>query len=245
MKFSLLPVLCSLLCFLSCSVNQEIRLNTDGSGTVYGEVFLEDFFLATLQDLTDLNNPVEGDLTPMDPAVIESELKRNPYFDSVAISSEGPGRYRGTLSFHDVEDLFFSPEKGETGSVLSFSELDNRTSRLILRINSDNFQELFRLFPMLQDPGFQYFLPEPAITRQEYIEMLLFLFDENSLKNDRDMTSLLNTASLNLRINVNGTILSREGGTQLDESSIRITVPLLSLLLHEEELYYSVTFQSR
>jgi len=241
LKFPLFSAVICMMILASCSVDQDIFLNSDGSGTVTGRILLDDFYLNTLTDLTDLNAPSEGERTAMDPEMISAELNRNPYLQNIQISSAAPGIYQGQLSFHDVEELFYTDE-GVESSVLSFHK-NNENSTLIIRINSDNFQELFRLFPVLQDPGFQYFLPEPSITRSEYIEMLLFLFEDQFDRSEDELLLKIEKASLNLTIHTDGNIISSEGGSLADDNQWRIEIPLLELLLHRKELFYSLTFK--
>ena len=220
---------------VSCSVHQDIYLDADGSGKVTGRVLLDDFYLNTLEDLTDLSSPSSGSSTPMSPDNIAAELSGNPYFRGVQISSPAPGIYQGGLQFHDVEALFSTEEDG-TGTILKF-EKNSGSSTLNLRINSDNFQEMFRLFPMLQDPGFQYFLPEQNISRSEYTEMLLFLFEDQHKGNENELQTRVEKASLDLTIHTNGRILSTIGGERTGDREWKIKLPLLDLLLHRQELF--------
>ncbi len=225
----------------SCSVYQEIQLDSSGSGQMTGRVLLDDFYLATLRDLTDLSSPAENGRSPMEPDSIAGELRKNPLFLNVLVTAAGPGLYQGGLEFHDIEELFHTPE-GVSGSVAAFQK-GSGSSTLTIRINRENFQELFRLFPVLQDPGFQYFLPEESITRQEYKEMLLFLFEDSFQGSEEELETRIEMSSLNLIIVTSGSILSQQGGTLEGEKRWKVEVPLLDLLLHEKELYYSVTFR--
>ncbi len=234
-------MLALLFLLASCSVYQDIYLDSDGSGKATGRVLLDDFYLNTLEDLTDLSSPAPGSSSPMDPDTIAAELSANPYFRGVQISSPAPGIYQGGLQFHNVEALF-STEEGRAGTILGF-ERNSGSSTLNLRINSDNFQEMFRLFPMLQDPGFQYFLPEPDISRSEYTEMLLFLFEDQHKGDEDELQTRVEKASLDLTIHTEGRILSSIGGERTGDREWKIQLPLLDLLLHRQELFYSVTFQ--
>lgn len=241
MRISLFPVLICTMILASCSVDQDIFLKADGSGSFTGQILMDEFYLNTLTDLTDLNAPSEGERTAMDPAMISDELNRNPSLQNIQISSETPGVYKGGMEFHDVEELFYT-EKGVASSVLVFKK-NRESSTLNIRINSENFQEIFRLLPVLQDPGFQYFLPEPTITRSEYIEMLLFLFEDQFDRSEEELQLKVEKASLNLTIHTDGKILSSKGGLLVDDNQWRIDIPLLDLLLHRKELFYSLTFK--
>lgn len=226
----------------SCSVSQQITLNPDGSGQVESSVFMEDFFLSTLKDLTDLGQAGEGEKSPLEADSIEGELTLNPYFDGVRVVSPTDGEYRGELSFRRIEELF--AVSGQSANpVISHIEQANGSRKLVLRVDDDNFQQIFQLFPVLKDPGFQYFLPEPDIPREEYEEMLLFIFEDGAP--EELLKSLIRQASLDLIIKVNGRITDQQGGRKLSPDTLKIRIPLLDLLLHEEELIYSLTYQSR
>ena len=241
MKRIIWPILIVILTAASCSVRQEILLNINGSGEFTGRVILDDFYLGTLLDLTDLNTPTEGGASPMDPQSVSRELMKNPFFRNVRVQSSGPGLYEGYLEFHEVEKLFYT-DQGKPGSVVSFRQ-NGESSTLTIRINKDNFQELFTLFPVLQDPGFQYFLPEKGITRREYTDMLLFLFEDRFEEGDAELETRIIKASLNLTIRTDGRILSYRGGQKTGSGQWEVKIPLLDLLLLEKELYYSVTYQ--
>ena len=230
------------LLMFSCSVKQQIVLNPDGSGQVESSVFMEDFFLTTLTDLTDLGQAGEGGKSPLDAGSIEGELALNPCFSNISVTSPSEGEYQGALSFRHIEELFSVSEKN-SNPVISHRELGAEERQLILKINDDNFQQIFELFPVLKDPGFQYFLPEEGLSREEYREMLLFIFEDGAP--EELLKSLINQASLDLIIRVNGLITEQTGGRKLSPESMRIRIPLLDLLLHENELYYSLTYESR
>ena len=202
---------------------------------------LENFFLSTLQDLTDLSSPSGNGLSPMDPDSIAGELRKNPYFKNVVVSSPGEGLYQGGLNFREIEELFYN-EDGSSGSIALFEE-NARDSTLSIRISKDNFSELFRLFPVLQDPGFQYFLPEETISRMEYIDMLQFLFEDRFTGNQQELKTRIERASLSLSLLTGGDITSHTGGSLAGARLWKVEVPLLDLLLHDRELFYSVTFK--
>lgn len=241
MKFSLLPLGVFFLLAVSCSVDQEIFLNGDGSGKVAGRVTLDDFYLSTLQDLTALSSPAAGEEGPMDPDYIAAELRRNPHLTKIQVIRPAPGRYSGTMAFQNIRELFYT-EEGVPGTVVSFTRNGNART-LAFRINRENFQELFRFFPALQDPGFQYFLPEAAIGREEYMEMLLFLFEDQYDRGSEELRKRLEEASLNLTIRTSGRILSHQGGEKRGDREYTLRIPLLDLMLHQQELRYGVTFE--
>jgi hypothetical protein len=239
----------------SCSVNQQIYLNPDGSGRVESSVFLENFFLTTLNDLTDLENSGPDKQNRLAPETIEAELKLNPYLTDINVESPQKGEYSGSLGFNHIEELFLSASSMTTGvqtgtsqgreNILDYQELSPGIHKLSISINDKNFQQLFQLFPMLQDPGFQYFLPDQSISESEYQEMLFFIFEDVQGIEERTLRSLLKSASLDLLITVEGQILEQEGGQMLNNSTMRISLPLVKLLLHKEDILYSLTYKSR
>lgn len=129
-------------------------------------------------------------------------------------------------------------------NILRYTELGGGMRQLDIRINDDNFNQIFQLFPMLQDPGFQYFLPENNISEAEYTEMLLFIFEDSEGISERALKSLIKTASLKLLITVDGTIVEQTGGQKLNNSTMRISLPLVKLLLHKEDINYTLRYKS-
>jgi len=233
------------LSFFSCSVNQQITLNADGSGRVSSSVFLEDFFISTLRDLTDLSNSGDGGRDRLAPETIRDELRMNPYFSNVSVDRPRKGEYRGNLSFTHIEDLFSIPGTVPSENILRYEKTGPDLYKLSISINQRNFQQIFQLFPMLQDPGFQYFLPEQSISEAEYREMLYFIFEDSEGVSEQTLKSLINAASLDLLIQVEGSIIDQKGGQMLNSSTMRITLPLIKLLLHKDEITYSLTYRTR
>lgn len=137
-----------------------------------------------------------------------------------------------------------SAGESSNNNILTYSELGGGIQQLDIRINDDNFNQIFQLFPMLQDPGFQYFLPEKNISEAEYTEMLLFIFEDSEGITERTLKSLIRTASLKLLITVDGTIVEQTGGQKLNNSTMRISLPLVKLLLHKEDINYSLRYRS-
>ncbi|MDC7235688.1 MAG: hypothetical protein PQJ58_20865 [Spirochaetales bacterium] len=240
-KVILMLFLTSLL--LSCAVDQQINLNNDGSGTVESGVYLESFFLTTLQDLTDLNNSGTNGGNRLEADSIAAEMAQNPFFSDIRVESPSEGQYTGSLKFNHIEELFLSAGGSPENRILEYSDLGGGEKQLDIRINYDNFNQIFQLFPMLQDPGFQYFLPERSISEAEYTDMLLFLFEDSEGISERALKSLIRTASLKLLISVDGTITEQQGGQKLNDSTMRISLPLVKLLLHKEEISYSLRYR--
>jgi hypothetical protein len=225
-------------------VDQQINLKQDGSGSVESGVYLESFFLTTLQDLTDLSHSGTDGRDRLEANSIAAEIAQNPFFSDIRVESPGEGQYTGSLSFNHIEELFMSAGESSNNNILTYSELGGGIQQLDIRINDDNFNQIFQLFPMLQDPGFQYFLPENNISEAEYTEMLLFIFEDSEGITERTLKSLIKTASLKLLITVDGTIVEQTGGQRLNNSTMRISLPLVKLLLHKEDINYTLRYRS-
>lgn len=219
-------------------------LNQDGSGTVESGVYLESFFLTTLQDLTDLSNSGTNGTNRLEANTIAAEIAQNPFFSDIRVESPGKGQYTGSLKFNHIEELFMSAGKPSANNIFTYTQLGGGIQQLDIRINDENFDQIFQLFPMLQDPGFQYFMPENNISEAEYTEMLLFIFEDSEGITERTLKSLIRTASLKLLITVDGTIVEQTGGQKLNSSTMRISLPLVKLLLHKEDINYSLRYRS-
>ncbi len=239
MKPAAFFLLSGILFFASCSISQNIVLNPDGSGSVSSSVHLEDFYLTALEDLTDLGGG--GEDSRLAPRNITAELSLNPFFSDIEVLSSEKGVYRGHLQFRDIEALFSVTGQNRENPVVAYIRRGDRHS-LTFRINHRNFPDLFSLFPALQDPGFQYFLPEQDISAREYKEALVFIFEDR--ENEAFVKKQLDKAFLDLTIQVKGDILEHQGGTLEGKRKIRFILPLLKLLLHKEEIHYSLTYKA-
>lgn len=229
---------------MSCAVDQQINLNRDGSGTVESGVYLESFFLTTLQDLTDLSHSGNNGTNRLEADSIASEIGQNPFFSDIRVESPAEGQYTGSLRFNHIEELFMSAGSSSQNNIFTYTQKGGGIQQLDIRINDENFDQIFQLFPMLQDPGFQYFMPEDNISETEYTEMLLFIFEGNEDISERVLKSLIRTASLKLLISVDGTIVEQTGGQKLNDSTMRISLPLVKLLLHKEDINYTLRYKS-
>lgn len=219
-------------------------MNRDGSGTVESGVYLESFFLTTLKDLTDLNNSGANGTNRLEADSIASEIAQNPFFSDIRVESPAEGQYTGSLRFNHIEELFMSAGSSSQNNIFTYSDRGAGIRQLDISINDENFNQIFQLFPVLQDPGFQYFMPEQNISESEYTEMLLFIFEGSEDISERVLKSLIRTASLKLLISVDGTIVEQTGGQKLNDSTMRISLPLVKLLLHKEDINYTLRYRS-
>ncbi len=224
-------------------MDQQIALNKDGSGSIESNVYLEGFFLNTLKDLTGLSSSGPEGTDRLEPDAIAAEMAMNPFFFDIEVESPAEGTYKGSLKFNHIEELLGSAAASGENNIFNYSSDGGDIHSLEIRINRDNFNQIYQLFPLLQDPGFQYFMPDPGISEAEYSNMLFFIFDGQDGLTESALRTLIRTASLKLIITVDGTITNQKGGQLLNESTMRFTLPLVKLLMQNEDINYSLSYR--
>ncbi len=187
----------------------------------------EEFFLRALEDLTGINYST---------LVEDQEIRQR----GITLESSSPRALWGTLSFQSLEELFESE-----AAPLRQKALGGGVYEVQFSLNRRNFNQLFTLYPPLQGEGFQYFLPEEGLEPWEFLDMLTFIFGDQEEFSDEALRKKIEGAKVELTIKPEGKILSQKGGKTLGDSQWTLSLPILDLLLLEEEIQYSFRYEAR
>jgi hypothetical protein len=227
-----------IIIFTSCSVKQEATIHSDKSGSVTFDITLEQFFLDTVVEMADLaeQSPTLEKGEIFDMPQIRKDFEDNPSITLRELSSPKPTVLKGSFTFQDMEKVFTREEELQSTDILSFTTSGNEKS-IRLYLDRENFSNLSALFPTMQNPFFEMFGPQENkdTSRDEYLEMIGFAFGE------KGPDGVLRS-TVELTINVDGTIVSQEGGT-IKGNKIIYSIPLIELLLLKEPLEYSFVFK--
>ena len=236
MKKITMALLASLI-FLSCTMKQEIFLETDGSGTASVQIDLKNFVLPTIEDLAEVSPDVDPD-EMLDPDKIKESLLENPEISNVTASRPLKNRLKMDFAFDSIEDLFEQTEEDIQSSGLIEIEKIGRETKLTLAINRETYKGFNHLIPNIDDPTMAALAPDPDmdISERDYLDMIEFFFGDDGPAGVLD-------SKLDLVINVNGTITNQTGGRKLTDSKVEFTVPLIRILLLDTNLEYSITYR--
>jgi hypothetical protein len=223
-------------------MKQEIYIGKSGGGTV-------DFDIELAPYLTDVISQVESVLQP-DKPVREGD---KPFFDTEAIrkdlsGKEGvivkklvnptPNRLSGSLSFESVNKLLQNVKEDSPGSRMIRYETKGNRSVLRVDINRNTVIPLLDENPAFNNPLVENFGPATTegLSDKDYLDMMEFALGTESRKGIQESV-------LTLTVRVEGRILEQKGGRLLDSSTVVYRVPLLSILMLNQSLEYSITYE--
>lgn len=222
---------------LGCSVRQEATIRSDGSGTASFDFELQDFFLTTVKEMSALveENPNEAGMV-FNIEQIQKDFAEQEAVTLERISSPTPSKLTGAISFDHIEEVFEEEENLIAADVIEV-ETEGEEKRINFHLERENFAQITSLFPIMKNPFFQMFGPmeNANTTRAEYLEMIAFAFGEQGVEG-------VKTSTIELIVNVDGTIISQKGG-RIANSSVVFTIPLLDVLLLEEPIDYSIVYK--
>jgi hypothetical protein len=222
----------------SCSSRQEVYLESDRSGNVSFTIELEPFLITTMQEMVEFfgeNEEISGDqFFNLDE--IKLSFNENPQLDLKSVSSPTPEILTGEFAFTDAERVFDSQEALTTAGIITFSKQGGAT-RMDISLSLQNFAQIVEFFPGLNNPLMEMFGPlsNEGITEEEYLEMMVFAFDEEASPG-------IMRSSITTTVNVKGEIISQAGGT-VKGNTVTYEIPLIRVLLLDEPLEYSLTFK--
>ncbi len=236
MKKIIMAILVLLLLF-SCSMKQEIYLEKDGSGTADVEISLRHFVLTTITDLAEVSPDVDPDEL-LDPDKIAESMMKNPEITNVSAARPLKNKLNMSFDFGSIDRLFNQTENDVQNSGLFLIENLGDETKLTFRINKDTYKGFSKVIPNIDDPTMAALAPDPDIdiSEAEYLDMIEFFFGDDGPEGVMD-------SMLDLIINVNGTIINQTGGTRLNDSKVEFNIPLIRILLLDQELVYSITYK--
>ncbi len=230
MKKALLVLTASLALF-SCSVKGGLTLDSQGAGTMDMDFTLLPFFGDFFFDL------VDEDLLLAD---TDRGLAENKGITDHTLSREDY-RYSGKISFSNFEDVV-AGEDGEEQTIFTMETVGGQTT-LRITFTRDNWDQMSVLVPVFSDPTVAMLGPSGSIglSEEEYREMVIYPF-EGYASSTEEASRALDSSSLVFTVNVPGPIIGQQGG-EVSGRSVTFRIPLIRMLMLDEELSYSVTYR--
>lgn len=229
-------VLC--LTAVSCSVNQTIFIKADGSGTASIRVEVSKLLQDYLVSLAAVSGHPDVVKTRkvFDLNEIRKSFQTRPGITINRIESPTPDSLEMDLSYLSIKDAFASDDPLKSTGVIVFSETDEKKT-LSMHLDKNNYKRLSAIFPILADPLFSALGPQPGSTigEDEYLKMVKFSMGP-------DGPVLLKQSFVLLVIQPEGEIIAQSGGI-VSNGTVTFKIPLLSILVLEKPLDYSVSFK--
>ncbi len=226
-----------ILIFTACTIKQEVELEKDGSGRVDFHIEIERFFLDYLLDMAELTGELElsEQSTIFDIDKIRTDLNQKPGVTVTRLASPAPEVVEGSFTFRNIEEVFNNEALLTQAEVMAFTREDNVKS-LKLHLDRGNFKHIYSLFPILANPVVESFGPmkNEDTSEKEYLEMMDFALGEEGPEGIRN-------SSIDLVIKINGRLLSQLGGI-INKEGVSFQIPLIRVLLLDQPLDYSITF---
>jgi hypothetical protein len=221
----------------ACSVNQELVIKADGSGTTSMRVvttkLLREYIL-DLQAVTGIAPAADGSI--FDVPKLQKDLAARPGLTVKKVASPTPDVLEVELAYHSVEEVYGSVESVKKSGLLVYTVSGGQKS-LKVHIDRKNFKELSAVFPAMNSTAFEGIAPQEqdTITESEYLEMIQFTLGP-------DGPAALKGSFFDLVVKPEGTIASQTGGT-VKNGSVTFRIPLIRLLLLDKPLDYSLVWK--
>jgi hypothetical protein len=221
----------------SCTIKQQITVHVDESGDAQFEILIEDYFIEVVKDFQVFAEE-ETDVTQDNLDELAVDLNKSNYTSDALFEKVDDNFYRGSFNFSDLEEFFneLKEEDDENLSVFTYTKRGFVQS-LTIYIDIDNYYQLKKLVPMLEDPEFSMFGPEEniGVSEVDYIDMIGFaLGDEGPPSLRRSFIEVI--------IVTDHPIITQKGGTLLSPNEISFNIPMLDFLLLAEPIVKTVTW---
>jgi len=241
MKVLPLPgvLLAAVFLFPRCTAQTDFTLHSDGSGNVSLRLELSGILVRYYSDLAmgfipnfDPKNPRIFDLE-----ALRARFAREKNLTLTSSTTPVPERLLATFSFQNLETLFSDPKVGT--AITLEKKMGEETIRI--RLNRDTLKTILALAPDSQSNLYRMLLPpeNKAISAAEYRKQLVWALEEYAPEEELDAS--FEKSKIEVRIHTPGPILRQKGGAQEGPSTVRFSLPLLTLLT--TPLEYELTYQ--
>lgn len=233
-----LPVFIGLITMLiitSCSVNQQVYIEADGSGTATVRIELHPVFVEYMVDLAEVTGQ-SFEKGFFDLEKIEAGFHDKEGTDLKRIDSPRPECLEMDINYSSIESLFSGEDSIKYSEILSINKTAQGTS-LHIHLDRNNFSKVTELFPILKNPLFEAFGPQEneSTTEEEYLELIELALGEEGTKG-------LKKSFLETMVKVKGTLISQKGGVVTDKG-VLFKTPLIRILLLDQPLDYILVFR--
>ncbi len=221
-------ILTLFLGFTGCSNRQEVTLNSNGSGSALITVEMNQVLIDYLQDFSVGLGYGEFQEDVFDPTLLAEAL----------------GEQGLTLTqYQRIDDLLWTMDV--QFDTLQLPPLITTTQEQNLyTLNFRYNYEIFQAFKEFFGPEVQEFFEllgpgDSYVSREEYIDFLLFAFDAY-IDNPTAFRLLLEQQELRVTIQLEGELVSVEGGRVLPSGDVEFVIPMVDFASGDLDMQYSL-----
>ncbi len=247
----------------SCSSEQHLSLNGDGSGRGRLQIDIHPMFVQYLKDVS--AGFIEGEMedrqfSAFDIEKIEQTMDELEGISFVGALTEGEGGLDLSFVFSDPESILASPDmrgasgdsegglvrSGPTEPLVDFSA-DGALRSLTVRVTSQNFSRLFSLVGVREQETLMTFGPQPdPYSEQEYVDMMEYALGD--YEDVETIRKVLRRREARIEVEVDGEITELRGFSEVEEGEGRgrvaeAVIPFLRAATLREPLVYSITWR--
>jgi len=220
----------------SCTANQEITLYSNGSGSCSLIIDLAPLFVQYIGDLGEVSGEFNSidDVVIFDTIQIRDELLSRPGIQVKKVESPNQDRLELDFNFQNIEDIFRTDKVLSSTQVITFKH--NKNNKIVhLHLDKENFNQLFSIFPFLEEEIIKSLLPYPKQTKKDYLETIDFaIYDEGAY--------LVRQSNIRVAITVHGQIIEQKGGI-IYGNTVVFNIPLERILYPDPAIDYFIVFR--
>ncbi len=223
----------------SCEVSEKIYLKSDGSGNFQSEVTIQQILVDYLKNLAEVTGEKDkiSDDRIFDTEEIKESLSTRKGIKVKSITTPTPTTLKFSVDFINIEEALGNNKDINSTGIISFKKAGKRKI-FKFYLDKKNFKQLTRAFPTLSNPMVESMGPQEddSITEEDYLDMMKFALGETGPK-------AIKASYITARIKCEGKIISQKGGKVIDKNTVVFKIPLLRVLLLNQPLNYSITFE--
>lgn len=227
-----------LLLAFSCTSRQEINLNLDGSGSLDLKVELASVFVNYLYDIAEATTEIKSrkDMVIFDAGELKASLEKYPEIVIEQILSGSQNSLELKLKCRNIASLSAGISQDSRQPLFTFNNR-NGVKEFRFLLSKSNYNDIKKFFPLLNEALFENLEPQvnETVSKEDYLDIVEFAMDKEGRKAVLD-------SMIDVKIKVQGKILSLQGGT-LKDGVINIRIPLIDVLLLNQPVAFSVKFQ--
>jgi hypothetical protein len=215
-------------------MKQELVLDSSGGGSMACRMDMAEFYVVFLDDFVDIDSSLE---------MTGASLEGLPRVSRVTAERTDLTEIEISFDFEHLEGLLMSAEELQESRALSLTDRGD-TRLLEIRLNRENFSQLKGLVPLLDDPFLSIYGPEGSkgLSEDEYRETIRWTF-EDSESYPGETLDAFDTSFLILDVTVPREVVSHRGGEKISSRTVEFRIPLIDVLLLNDEIYYSVEYR--
>ena len=222
----------------ACSVQQQVRPQSDFSAESDLEVVLSDEMLAYVLDLSGLLGVEPGEVSPFDLERLAVIMQDEPGLELVDADIPSNERLVMSVSADDLERVFTEGPNRIEGLIEVQESADERS--IVIELNNERIQQITELSPVAEESAVDFLLPPERMNEDEYVEYLAWAMEE--YEQDTPIEDVIRNARIELEVTLPGNVVSVEGG-ESDGNTVRFTERVVRLLTVRDMTRWSVTWR--